>query len=124
MKCTQSQYKEVGSRQKRIRWKPAAEAPSKETSTSGVEPKPTHSGSEENEDFEILLHVRSRRTRGPAVVTVEVLLGETTEMQVTRDEPLPALVPIRIVSLGSLQGQGKDILPGSPVEMMPSARVQ
>ena len=46
----------------------------------------------------------------------------------TRGEPLSTSAPIGIVSSGSLQGRGKivdpkDILPGSPVEMMSSAGV-
>ena len=76
----------------------------------------------------IPLHLRSHRIRGPAVVTIEKLSRETTERQVTKYEPLPTSVPIGIVSSGSLQGQEKitdpkDILPGSLVEMMPSAGV-
>ena len=59
-----------------MRREPIAKAPSKGTSTSGVEPEPTHVGSEENEDSKIPLHLRSRQTRGLAVVTVEELSGE------------------------------------------------
>ena len=73
-----------------------AEAPSKETFTSGVEPEPTYACSEEDEDSEIPLRSRSRRTRGPTLVTIEELLKETAERQVIRDEPVPSLVPTKI----------------------------
>ena len=55
------------------------EAPSKGTSTSGVEPEPTHAGFEEDEDSKVSLHPRIRRTKGPAVVTVEELFEEITK---------------------------------------------
>ena len=102
------------------------EAPSKRTSTSGVDPEPIYAGSEEDEDYEIPLHLRSRRSS--AVVTIEKLLEEAAERQTTRDESVPTPMPVRIVPSGSLQSQGKsiyhkNILPGSPVEMMSSAGV-
>ena len=80
-----------------------AEAPSKGTSRSGVEPEPTHVGFEKDEDSEISLHPRSRRTKGPAVVTVEKLSEEAAERQVTGDESMPTPMPIRIALSGSLQ---------------------
>jgi len=55
-----------------------AEAPSKQTSTSGVETKSVHVGSKDSED-EIPLHLRSRRTRDPIVAMVEELSKETTK---------------------------------------------
>ena len=42
----------------------------------------------------------------------------------TIDETISTSVPIGIAPSGSLQGQGKNILSGSPVEMMPSTTVQ
>ena len=105
-----------------------AEAPSKGTSTSGVKPEPTHTSSEEDEDSEIPLCPRSRRTKGPAVDTVEGLSEETVKRQLTGDESVPTLVSTRIASIGSLQSQEKSIdpniiLPGSLIKMMPSAGV-
>ena len=79
-----------------------AEAPSKETSTSGVKPKPTNAGSEGAEDSEIPLHPRSCRIRGPVVVTVEELLEEIIERQKTGDELMPSPVPTRIAPSSSL----------------------
>jgi len=70
-KRTWSQSTEAGSSQKKTWWEPVAEAPSKGTSTSRVEPEPTYVGSEEDEDSEIPLRPRSHRTKGPAVVTIE-----------------------------------------------------
>ena len=58
--------------------------------------EPTHSSSEEDEDSEIPLRLRSRRTKVPAVITVEGLLEEAVERQVTGDESVPTLVPTRI----------------------------
>ena len=65
-----------------------AEAPTKRTSTLEVEPEPIYTGSEENEDFESPLRLRSRRTRGPTMVMVEELSEEIAERQVTEDEPI------------------------------------
>ena len=97
------------------------EAPSKRTSTSRVDPEPTHVGSKKDEDFEILLCSISRQTKGPVVVTVEELSEEVTERQAIRNELVPTIVPARIAPAGSLQSQRKstdpkDILSGSPVE--------
>jgi len=55
VKHTQSQFTKAGSSQKKLRWKPVVEAPSKETFTSRVDPEPTHGGSEEDENSEIPL---------------------------------------------------------------------
>jgi len=43
-----------------------------------IDPEPVHASSEEEESSEILLLPRSRRTKGPAVVTTETLLEEAT----------------------------------------------
>ena len=77
-----------------------AEAPSKGISMSIVDPEPIHAGSEEDEDFNIPLHLRSRQTKGPVVVTVEELSEEAIEKQA--DESMPALVPAKIAPSGSL----------------------
>ena len=106
-----------------------AEAPTKRTSTLEVELEPIYTGSEGNEDFESPLRLRSRRTRGPTMVMVEELSEEIAERQVTKDEPMSTWVPTKIAPSGSLQGQenstnSKDILPESPIEMMPSTGSQ
>ena len=69
MKRTRSQSTKAGSSQKKSRWEPVAEAPSKGISTSRVDPEPIHAGSKEDEDFEIPL----RPNKGLVVVTIEEL---------------------------------------------------
>jgi len=97
--------------QKKIRWEPVGEVPSKGTSTSGVEPEPTHVGSEEDEGSEIPLRPRSRRTTGPAAVTVEELSEEIVEKQVTRDKLVRTPVPIRIAPQAFFWVKGKVLTP-------------
>ena len=78
--------------------------------------------------LEIPLHPRSRRTKGPTVVTVEKLSEKVTERQATRDESVPVPEPAKVAFSGSLQSQRKcvnpkDIQSGSPVEMISSVGV-
>jgi len=49
--------------QKKSRWEPEAEAPSKGISMSAVDPEPIYVGSKEDEDSEIPLHPRNRQTK-------------------------------------------------------------
>ena len=54
------------------------EVPSGGTSSLAIDPEPVHVGSEENEDSEVPLLSRSHRIKGPAMITMEVLLAEVT----------------------------------------------
>jgi len=127
VKSTRTQFAEAGSRQKKSRREPETEAPSQGIFTSAVDPEPIHAGPEEDENFEIPLHRRSRRTKGPAVVTVEELSEEVTkgkQLEVTpcRSQCPPRLLPRALFRVRE-NVDPKDIQPGSPVEMMSSAEV-
>ena len=71
-----------------------AEAPFKGISTLGVDPEPIYAASKEDEDFEIPLHLRNSRTKGPAVVTVEELSEEVIERQANGGDSLPQCLSI------------------------------
>jgi len=90
-----------------------------------IDPELVHAGSEEDEGTEVPLLPRSHRTKGPAVVMTEALLGEVTERQTTRGDSSSAPVPTKVVPSSSFQSQGMiidptDIQPVSSVEMMSS----
>ena len=127
-KHTRYQSIEAGSSQKKTRREPMAEAPTKGTSTSGVDPKPVHIGSNKNEDSEIPLCLRIHWTKGPAVVMVEKLKDTAAKRKVTGDESVLTPVPTRFAPSDSLQSQRKsinhkNILSDSPVDIMSSVGV-
>ena len=69
---------------------------------------------------------RSRRTKGPAVITVEVGPMEVTGRQISRGEPVS--VSTGAVSSSSFQGRGtsvdpSDIHSGSSLDIMPSVEI-
>jgi len=68
------------------------EVPSKETSSITIDPEYVHAGSEEDEGSEVPILLRSHRTKGPAVITMEAVMAEVTERQTTRCDPIPCLL--------------------------------
>ena len=104
------------------------EVSSNGTSSLTIDPELVHAGSEEDEDPEVPLLSRSRRTKGPAVVMTEALPGKITERQTTRGDSSSAPVPTKVVPSSSFQSQGMivdptDNQPNSSVEMMSSVEV-
>ena len=76
MKRTRSQSTEAGSSKKKTRREPVIEVPSRETSSLAIDPEPIHAYSEEDEDSEVPLLLRSCRIKGTAVITMEAFPAE------------------------------------------------
>ena len=114
--------------QKRARRGPKAEAPPRETSRSEVNPELAHVDTDEDEDSNVQLRLRSSLTRGPIVANVKEVSEGLAEEQVTGSEPIPTSTTVlpQIVTAHStsLMGQEKSTDPkdtqlGAPIMMMP-----
>ena len=75
---SQSQSIEAGSSKKKTHREPLIEVPSWGTSSLAIDPGPVQTCSEEDEDSEVPLLLRSRRTKGPPVITTETMPTKIT----------------------------------------------
>ena len=82
-----------------------AEVPSKGTSSSAIDPELAHTVSKGDVGSEVPLLLRSRRTKGPAVVTTEALLGGVTKRQTTGGDSMSTSVPAKTVPSSSFLSQ-------------------
>jgi len=122
VKRARPQSTEAGSSKKKTQQESVAEVPFEGTSSLALDPEPVHAGSEEDEGSKVPLLLRSRRTKGPAVVTVEALPGEVTERQTTGGDSVSASVPTKIVPSSSFLSQRMNVDP-TDIQLGPSVRM-
>jgi len=126
VKHTRSQSTKAGSSKKKTQRELVIKVSSEGTSSLAIDPEPVHEGSKEDEDSEIPLLSRSHRTKGPAVISTEVLPVELTGRQTSGGEPVS--VSTEVVPSSFFLGQGMsvdpiDIHPSSSMEIMSSMEV-